>query len=110
MRMWPCLVALLGMMFVVGCKPTIDTSSEETFKTSVEKVKNSLDKDTQPKFEAALIVVSMKHAMEGGASADSEKKAKAALNGKTANEIIAEAEKIDPNFKANVDKVEKFGK
>jgi hypothetical protein len=103
MRKTTCLALLLGVIFIGGCKPTIDTSTEESFKTSVEKVKNSLDKETQKKFGAALMIIAGKHMGDGP---DAEKKAKAALNGKTADDIISEAEK-DPNFKSAVEMMAK---
>jgi len=78
-----------------GCKPTLDTSSEESLKTSAEKVKNSLPKEKQDKFEEAMVIIvanrGMKAALSGG---DGEKKVKEVLNGKTGDEVIAEAEKI----------------
>ena len=110
MRKLICAAMLLGLMLTVGCKPTIDTSSDKAFEDSVKKISDSLDKDQKAKFEAAMITVMMKHAAEGGMNADSEKKAKAALSGKSADDIISEAEKIDPNFKSGVEHMKKMDK
>ena len=100
MRMSSCLVLLLAAIFIIGCKPTIDASSEESMKTSAEKVKKSLDADKQAKFDVALATVIMKHGMDAGLGGpDAEKKAREAVNGKTGDEIIAEAEKINTETK-----------
>ncbi len=97
---------LVGTVFLLltlaACsKPTIDTSTDETMKASIEKVKNSLSDDKKEKFDEAMKIVAFsnvdfKDLFAGGALAANglEGKMKQSLQGKTADDIIAQAESI----------------
>lgn len=98
-----CSVALL----LSGCdKPKIDASTDETMKSSLQKVKDSLPEDKQQEFSEATSTilmnsVDMKAMMAGAFSGNGDaiamqqaQKAKDALNGKTGEEIINEAKAI----------------
>ena len=90
------------MLFIVGCSdPKIDASSDELMKESIEKVRQSLPEDKRAEFDDALKVlafsqISLKGLFADGASGvrTTEGKMKDALNGKSGEEVIAEAERI----------------
>lgn len=90
------------MIVFSGCgKPTIDTSSDESFKASMEKVKASLPEDKHNAFEEAVQIVVFSdldisdfwQAAEVDTGA-AERKMKAALEGRTGEEIIALAAQL----------------
>lgn len=95
---------VLFLMFIVlmGCgKPTIDTSSDEKMKTSIEKVKQSLPSERQKEFEEALQVISFSKIDMSSIFTQGEKaveglesKVKKALHGKTGLQVIEEADRI----------------
>ena len=94
-------ILLLGALTVCGCQPKVDGSSEEAMKASVEKIKKSLDADKAQKFETAMAVVMM-HNVNASAMGNPEaaqKQVLASVNGKTADQIIAEADKIRADSK-----------
>jgi hypothetical protein len=86
--------------------PRLDTSSPESIQQSVKRLRESLPKDKQTKFDEAVMTVVTTKALEGGlvglaALGAAGKKPEelaaqflAPLNGKTADEIIAEADRI----------------
>lgn len=105
------IVIGLCVFVLAGCdKPKIDASSEEAIKTSISKIKDSLPEDQKERFSdsAALVITShfnigdlMKDAFSGKSSADikvlaetKKQEAFKSLDGKTADDIIAEADKI----------------
>lgn len=98
-----CGLALL----LSGCdKPKVDTSTDETMKASLQKVKESLPEDKRQEFSEATSTIvmnsiDMKAMMAGAFSGNGDtiatqqaEKTKAALNGKTGEEIISEAKVI----------------
>lgn len=92
------LFLALSVLLFSSCVKKIDGSSEETLKASVEEIKKSLDDEEKQKFEEAIKLV-MFHGLDFGSlmkgNADetiSDMQSK--LHGKTADEIIAEGEKI----------------
>lgn len=110
-----CFLSVFALMTLTACDPPkIDTSSDESVKTSIAKIKDSLDAEKKKKLEDALSVVAMagagealKDAAKGGlaglANIDPDKVKSAAmktLNGKTADEVIAYADKIVAEQKA----------
>lgn len=110
-----CFLSVFALMTLTACDPPkIDTSSDESVKTSIAKIKDSLDAEKKEKLEDALSVVAMagmdeafKDAAKGGlaglANIDPDKVYSAAmktLNGKTADEVIAYADKIVAERKA----------
>lgn len=95
-------------LLVVACsKPKIDTSSDASMKSSIQEVRSSLPKSEQAKFDNALKVVglsqiNMSDLLASGATDSGvvESKFKSALNGKTGEQVIAEADQIVAERKA----------
>lgn len=94
------LAALASIM--VGCsEPKIDASSDEAMKSSSQKVRESLPESKRADFDEALQVlafhqIDMKALFTEGAAGvgNLESKMRSALNGKTADEVIGEANRI----------------
>jgi hypothetical protein len=98
MRHSLALVAALSVsLLCAGCgDPTIDASSEETMKTSVEEVGKSLDQAKREQFEEAVAMLGISVVQSPGVFGDEaamKKKMKETFDGKTADEIIAAGEK-----------------
>lgn len=99
-------VRVLGvaMVFTIlaGCNdPKIDASSDETMKTSVEKVRESLPDKKRKDFDEAIQVLAFSQIdlkdifAEGAAGAGNlEGKVRQSLDGKTGEQVIAEAERV----------------
>lgn len=98
-----CTLALL----LSGCdKPKVDASTDESMKASIQKVKESLPESQRDEFAEAASMIFMNQidikavmasAFSGNADAvqaQQTENAKAALNGKTGEEIIQEARAI----------------
>ena len=101
---------VIGAVFIlaaiVGCdkllpEPTIDTSTDESIRQSSQKVRESLPEAERAEFDEAIQLLAFSKInlkdifTEGAAGAGNlENKMKESLNGKTASEIIAEAERI----------------
>lgn len=102
------LVLVCSLAFLlIGCdQPKVDTSTDESMKASLQKVKESLPEDKRQEFSDATSTIlmnsiDMKAMMAGAFSGNGDAvatqqadKAKAALNGKTGEEIISEAKAI----------------
>lgn len=95
------VISFLALSLAACSKPTIDTSSDESMKTSIGKVRDSLSDETKQKFDEALQIVAfsnieLKDIFAGGAAAagSMESKMKEALQGKSGDEVIALAESI----------------
>ena len=96
------LVSLTVFIFgLAGCsKPAIDTTNDETTKSSIQKARGSLPESKRAVFDQALQIlmfseIDMKSIMSGSVgAANMEAKMKATLNGKTAEEVMDAAEKI----------------
>lgn len=87
---WIVLVVMLAMSVLVGCKPTIDTSSEEKMEASIQKVRASLPDEEQEEFDAALGAIMLEGLFDPDIDADEmERRMKESLDGKTASEVIA---------------------
>lgn len=86
------LVWLTMGLLCIACKSTIDGSSDEGFKKSVEELKESLPEDQRVKFEKALVLLAFKGAGPGafGLMQKDELLAKIRdkLGGLTAAEVI----------------------
>ena len=91
----------LGVIAILlsSCAKKIDGSSEEAMKSSIEKIKNSLDDEKKEKFEESMKLIMFngldfgKLMQEGGAE-ETVSDMKSKLDGKTADDIIAEGAKI----------------
>lgn len=94
---YPLIIAIAFLVF--GCTPKIDASSEDALEASIEKVRDSLDHDEQTAFDKALEVLAFSSIGEAffNPDASGEELARAfmtTMDGKTAAEIIAEAERV----------------
>ena len=94
---------LIILMFLIsGCSdPKIDASSDESMKESIQQIRKSLSDDKKEKFDDALKIlafsqINLKSIFAEGAAGvgTTELKMKEALNGKTGDEIISEAQRI----------------
>ncbi|MFZ5764158.1 MAG: DUF6694 family lipoprotein [Thermodesulfobacteriota bacterium] len=97
------LIALvLITLIMAGCsRPTVDASTEETLKSSVAKVKASLTPDKQAEFEEAIQILAISQIDFGSVFSgkieiidDLQLKIKETINGKTAEQIITEANQV----------------
>ena len=96
---------LLLATLLAACTPKIDPSTPESAQQSIEKVQDSLSEAEREKFSTALGVV-IAHAMGGGYrdvgdTPEGRKRVREALAGKTATEIIADAERIQKEAAAS---------
>ena len=91
-------ISLIAIL-LSSCAKKIDGSSEEAMKSSIEEIKKSLDYEKKEKFEESMRLIMFqaldfgKLMQEGGAE-ETVSDMKSKLNGKTADDIIAEGEKI----------------
>ena len=94
------------VLFFTGCSgPTIDTTTDESMRASIEEVRNSLDSDEQVEFDDALKIIMFSNINTGGMlvaafTGDVPNKEsmvgnlKKSLEGKSASEIISDAQEI----------------
>jgi sugar phosphate isomerase/epimerase len=84
-------VALALTLTLAACgAPTIDASSEEAMKASVEEMTKDMTEAEKMEFGMAIMAVSMKAGMSNMSNPEEADAAvKEALDGKTAEEIIA---------------------
>lgn len=88
--------------FMVGCSdPKIDASTDETMKASSQKVRESLPESKRAEFDEALKLlafsqIDMKDLFAEGmvGAGNLENKMRSTVNGKTADEVISEANKV----------------
>jgi len=91
------LVLLIMAVFLSGCAdPKIDTSTEDSQKKSIEKVRNALSEQKRTEFDDAMkiIVFSKVNLFNPKESEYTMKNAITSLNGKNGNEVIAEGKRI----------------
>lgn len=101
------VVAALTAMLLAACSdPRVDTSTDETTKASIEKVRQSLPEDKRAEFDQALQTVALSQldlktlmAEGAGAAGTTTSKMKQAIGGKSASEIIAAAKTIEAERK-----------
>lgn len=94
-------IGVIFTLLFIGCgAPKIDTTSNETMKTSIQKVKESLPTDKQKEFEDAskIVVFSQMNIKEiflqGPLAVNNlEGNVKTLLHNKTGEEVIIEAKK-----------------
>lgn len=89
------LLSVLLCLWLVGCGPKFDTSSDEAYNASLSEVSESLNKDLLPLLNSSLFLIQMTHP-------DTWQEQ---IHGKTAFGVIALGEEIskemkDPNSKA----------
>ena len=93
---------VIAFTILAGCSdPKIDASSDEAMKTSMEKVRGSLPEAKRKEFDEAIQVLAFSQidmeALFAGRAADIgnvEGKVRQSLDGKNAEQVIAEAERV----------------
>ncbi len=88
---------LLVLMLLAACSPKIDATNSDTFKTSVDKIKADLKPEEREKFDRALLVILADNAgsiLQSVFTPSKMDEVKVKLHGKTASDVIEEAERI----------------
>ncbi|MDD4848881.1 MAG: hypothetical protein PHR53_09000 [Bacteroidales bacterium] len=85
--------------FLSSCAKKIDASSEETMQSSIEEIMKSLDDEKKEKFEESLQLIMFQsidfdELLQDGGTDNTFSGMKSKVDGKTADDIIAEGEKI----------------
>ncbi|WP_036771012.1 DUF6694 family lipoprotein [Photorhabdus australis] len=103
-------ICLLGFV-LAGCdsQPKIDASNEIALKTSIDKIRDVLPDDKRAKFDESIQVamfnsIDFNELVKSGVDSDIKKlkqKFYKSLDGKTADQLIAEAEKIEAKKSEN---------
>jgi len=105
------LVVISGMLMISGCGgPTLDTSSQDAFKKSVEEVSKTLDAPKREKFESAVSTLMLSKVVLSPDTADEasmQKKVKELFDGKSVDDIIADGEKAQAEAKSEMEKLTK---
>ncbi|MBM4247532.1 MAG: hypothetical protein FJ148_27715 [Deltaproteobacteria bacterium] len=92
------LTMLLLAALLAACTQRIDPSTPESAQASIEKLQDGLSDEEREKFSTALGIV-IANALGGGYldlgdTPEGRKRVREALAGKTAQDIIAEADRI----------------
>lgn len=94
-------VLLFSALVLSGCgEPKLDGSSDEAMQKSIAKVADSLSDDKRTQFRSDVQLIAMSHLdlggmLKGTSSAEASKQSMlTSLNGKTAEEVSAEAKRI----------------
>ncbi len=86
-------------LLLTSCAKKIDGTTEESLKASIKEINKSLDNEKRKKFEESMMLI-MVHGLdfekliEDGGAKETFPDLKTKLDGKTADEIIAEGDKI----------------
>jgi len=101
-------LSMAAVLVLAACAaPRIDGSSEEAFRASVTKVRESVPEAEKPRFDKALLEISMEGALARALSGVSreamQKQMRERLAGKTAAEVLAEADQIEAQAKAHAE-------
>lgn len=105
-----CLT-MFALLLVGGCgEETIDASSKAAFDKSVERITNSLPTDEKKEeFVEAIQILGVKNVLFGGGDITNEaemmKKMKETFGGKTADQVIAAARKVQAENEAEMKKL-----
>ncbi|MCW7547565.1 hypothetical protein OO184_06375 [Photorhabdus sp. APURE] len=104
------VICLLGFV-LAGCdsQPKLDASNEISLKVSIEKVRDALSDDKKAKFDesiqsAMFNSIDFNDLVKSGANGDmmeTKQKFYKLLDGKTADQLIAEVEKIEAKRSEN---------
>lgn len=95
------VMLLLGLTGILlsSCAKTIDGSSEETLKSSIDEIKKSLGDEKKEKFEKSMKLI-MFHGLDlgklikDGSAEETISDMKSKLDGKTVDDVIREGDKI----------------
>lgn len=96
------ITTLVLLTLLISCsEPTIDTTSDATIEASTQRVRDSLPPSKREEFDEALqeltasqLDMAVLFALSGDSSSNIKNKMLEGLNGKTGDQIIAEAERI----------------
>jgi len=92
------VLSLLSLLLIGCSQKRIDSTSEESMKSSIETIKETLTEEKKVEFEEAIKAISLAeigNIFEAAANKEGiQRKIKDKLNGKTADEIIAEGNRI----------------
>ncbi len=91
--------AVIFSLMLAGCgEPTVDASSPEAMKSSAEAIMEQLPEEKQAEFQQAfggiVVMVGMAAAFQGKDEAAVQEAMRDAVDGKTADEIIAYAQEL----------------
>ncbi|OOE57263.1 DUF6694 family lipoprotein [Salinivibrio sp. IB282] len=95
-NLFKILLAIATILMLSGCgKPTLDTSSDETMKESVQKIMTDLSKEDQERFKKTLtgIYMGTLASLDGDAE-DAKEEVNENLHGKTAEEVFQYADEL----------------
>ena len=97
---------MAAILLLSACAaPRIDGSSDEAFRASVVKVRESVPESDRPRFDKALLEISMDgalvRALSGVSREATQRQMRERLAGKTAAEVLAEADQIESQEKAH---------
>lgn len=97
MRRLAIVVLALTINFITGCgTDEIDGTSDESLRESIEDVKNSLPQEKRQEFEKAITTIAFDGVPLLQIAADTDgakRRMKDRLNGMTADQIFAEADR-----------------
>lgn len=98
MKKTTLLFGIIAILFF-SCTKKIDGSSEEAMKSSIEEIKESLDNEKKKKFDESMKLIMFNgldfgKLLQEGSAEETASDMKSKLDGKSADEIIAEGEKI----------------
>jgi len=101
------IVVLVGSLFLAACaEPQIDGSSEAAFRESLEEIRATLSDEERAFFDRAVESLDLDETIAGlemlRLPADSRKEYLAAMDGKTADEVIAARDESTSAFLAAV--------
>ena len=98
------LLSVLFLMLLISCQNKIDSSSDAAFKSSINKIGESMSDDEKTEFFNAVKVISfnemfegrmdLKKVMEIGSEKEKLKDLQSKFNGMTAVDVIKEANGI----------------
>ena len=96
------IVAMVSALAACG-EPTLDTSSDQAMKESVQKIMSELPADQKKQFKTTLTAMYtlaiFGRAAQGGTAAEGKALIDKKLNGKTAKEIFAIADEVRKKMK-----------
>ena len=99
------ILLLAAALLAAGCgggsPKTLDTTTEESTKRSVQEITKGMSAEEKKQFESAVMAIGAKHLMANmfKEGVDAERETFKSLHGKTAAEVIAEAEKVRREMK-----------
>ncbi len=92
------LVASIFLLITACSDPTLDASSDEAFRTSLEKISRSLSPEQQAQLRNDVSMLAMQSvdfgALLQGEQTDVERNMRTQFDGKTASEVMSEAARV----------------